>query len=316
MIDANEKRRRSSGFVNISLWCCHYIDFTYLYLLYVCHSGNLATFLYPQIQYPSPAVTHAIMPTCLKTTAVHFRSLCVNDCSPGTAIPHHLKCLEVAGSGAPQNLSSFNPGPPPVCQLREHDHGDAHSMAVWGQDTVISSELITKLTFLGINAPVCNWWLDFLTKEDPTCAVKYAQVLHLHPTTTLCDESIPLLPLYSLIQYHHHHIITKNKENRKRLFLLNLVLTDCDIIWCEVTHTAPDGAQLTTRTVERHTAWAVHHHGFRVSDLSVVLKLPHMTLWHVPRYLDTRISSMGCAVHHAVQPINTHLPVLRFAVVG
>lgn len=187
--------RRSSGFVNISLWCCHYIDFTYLYLLYVCHSGNLATFLYPQIQYPSPAVTHAIMPTCLKTTAVHFRSLCVNDRSPGTAIPHHLKCLEVAGSGAPQNLSSFNPGPPPVCQLREHDHGDAHSMAVWGQDTVISSELITKLTFLGINAPVCNWWLDFLTKEDPTCAVKYAQVLHLHPTTTLCDESIPLLPL-------------------------------------------------------------------------------------------------------------------------
>ena len=75
-------------------------------------------------------------------------------------------------------------------------------------NTIILSKLITKLSYLGINTPLCTWILDFLTNRPQSGRLDNYTSSTLTLSTRMCAETPPLLPLHLRLHtctwFKHH----------------------------------------------------------------------------------------------------------------
>lgn len=106
-----------------------------------------------------PVALTSIISKCLEQLVLaHLKS-----CLPSTVDPHQFAYHKNRSTEEAVSLALHS-------VLSHLDNNDTYARMLFidfssAFNTVIPSKLVTKLTDLGITAPVCNWLLDFLTNR-------------------------------------------------------------------------------------------------------------------------------------------------------
>ncbi|KAI3364850.1 hypothetical protein L3Q82_001033 [Scortum barcoo] len=68
-------------------------------------------------------------------------------------------------------------------------------------NTIVPSKLVTKLRDLGLNSALCDWILNFLTRQTPGCADGQHHILHPDSEHRrppgLCAQPSAVLPVHA-----------------------------------------------------------------------------------------------------------------------
>uniref|UniRef100_A0AAX7TJ37 Reverse transcriptase domain-containing protein n=1 Tax=Astatotilapia calliptera TaxID=8154 RepID=A0AAX7TJ37_ASTCA len=138
------------------------------------------------------SLAHAVVPACFKSTSIvpipkNSNPSCLNDYRPVALTPIITKCLEQLVLAHFKSCLPPHPGPPPIrippeqehrgCSLhrtalcpltpgqQQHLRQNAVYRLQFSINTIHPSQLIRKLTDLGISSLICKWLLDFLTNR-------------------------------------------------------------------------------------------------------------------------------------------------------
>ena len=174
------------------------------------------------------SLARAVVPACFKSTTIvpvpkSSTPACLNDYRPVALTPIISKCLEQLVLAHLKSCLPPTLDPHQFAYRKNRSTEDAVSTALHSVlshldnnntyarmlfidfssafNTVIPSKLISKLTDLGITAPICNWLLDFLTNRP-----QHVRLDHHCSSTLTINTGVPqgcvLSPfLYSLFTH-------------------------------------------------------------------------------------------------------------------
>ncbi|KAI3376792.1 hypothetical protein L3Q82_000392 [Scortum barcoo] len=174
------------------------------------------------------SLLQSVVPTCFKETIIvpvpkKTKILSLNDYRPVALTSTIMKCFErlvklFITSSIPDSLDPLqfayrpNRSTEDAIALTLHtalshlDQRDTYVRMLFidyssAFNTIVPSKLVTKLRDLGLNSALCDWILNFLTRQTPGCADGQHHILHPDSEHRrppgLCAQPSAVLPVHA-----------------------------------------------------------------------------------------------------------------------